>query len=155
MKQTSLVLLILGLFSCSNISKEEQTNKLNIEIDNWHKDATNADFESYFDFIAEEGVFIGTDKTERWSKKEFSEFSKPYFDKGKAWSFYAKERTIRFNKSNTFAWFDEVLDTWMGDCRSTGIASYNGTEWKLEHYQLSVTIDNALMPEFLKITEQN
>jgi hypothetical protein len=154
MKHLSLLFLVLILFSCSKISEEQLTKNLNTEIDNWHKNAADANFESYFNFIAKQGVFIGTDKTERWTKKEFSEFSKPYFDKGKAWSFTPKERTIRLNKTNTIAWFDEVLDTWMGDCRSTGVVSYNGTEWKLEHYQLSVTIDNDLMPEFLSISKK-
>ena len=28
---------------------------------------------------------------------------------------FCKERTIRLNKIKTTAWFDEILDTWMGD----------------------------------------
>ena len=153
MKKLLLICAILFCISCQKQNSAELTESLNTKIDNWHLAASNADFEKYFGFIADNGIFIGTDVSERWSKDEFSEFSKPYFDKGKAWSFTAKERTIRFNEQKTMAWFDEVLDTWMGDCRSTGVLSFNNDEWKLEHYQLSVTIDNDLMPQFLEITK--
>lgn len=152
-------LLFIGSFlfciSCQKKNSTELTKSLNTKIDNWHLAAANADFDKYFGFIADSGIFIGTDVTERWSKNEFSEFSKPYFDKGKAWSFKAKERTLRFNKQKTIAWFDEVLNTWMGDCRSTGVLSLIDSEWKLDHYQLSVTIDNELMPQFLEITKSD
>ena len=45
---------------------------LNTKIDNWYLAAFNADFNQYFDFIADNGIFIGTDITERWSRIEFS-----------------------------------------------------------------------------------
>jgi hypothetical protein len=153
MKKLLFICSVLFCISCQKQNSTELIESLNTKIDNWHLAASNAEFDKYFGFIADSGTFIGTDVTERWSKNEFSEFSKPYFDKGKAWSFTAKERTLRFNKQKTIAWFDEVLDTWMGDCRSTGVLSLNNAEWKLDHYQLSVTIDNELMPQFLEITK--
>ena len=139
--------------ACQNKNDDEIISLLNQKIDNWHNAASKANFDDYFNFIANDGIFIGTDLSERWTKTEFSNFSKPYFEKGKAWSFSAKERSIRLNKIKTIAWFDEVLDTWMGDCRSTGVLSINNEQWQLEHYQLSVTIDNELMPQFLEITK--
>ena len=151
MKQKIAFLFVLLFFSCSQEKKEDLTTHIHKKIDQWHIDAAHTNFESYFNFIAPEGVFIGTDVSERWSKKEFSEFSKPYFDKGKAWEFTAIERTIKLAPSNKIAWFDEVLETWMGECRATGILGYNGEHWKLEHYQLSVTIANDLMEAFLDI----
>ena len=114
-------------------------------------DEITSKFDDYFNFIADEGIFIGTDASERWSKAEFINFSKPYFDKGKAWSFTSKEPTIRLNHDNKIAWFDEILDTWMGPCRSSGVLRKNKDDWQLEHYQLSITIDNELMPKFLEI----
>jgi len=139
--------------ACQNKNDDEIISLLNQKIDNWHNAASKANFDDYFNFISNDGIFIGTDLSERWTKTEFSNFSKPYFEKGKAWSFSAKERSIRLNKIKTIAWFDEVLDTWMGDCRSTGVLSINNDQWQLEHYQLSVTIDNELMPQFLEITK--
>lgn len=151
------IILLISLFtcisSCKNKSNEVIITELNTEIDKWHLAAAQADYDAYFGFIADNGIFIGTDVNERWAKSEFEEFSKPYFDRGKAWSFTAKERTIRLNDKQNIAWFDEVLDTWMGDCRSTGVLTLNDDKWHLEHYQLSVTIDNELMPQFLEITQ--
>jgi len=149
-----IFLLSLGIFaSCQNTNSELVIERLNEKVDQWHLDASEANFDSYFGFIAEDGIFIGTDVSERWSKEEFAEFSKPYFDRGQAWSFTKKERIVRLNKRKDVAWFDEVLDTWMGDCRSTGVLSLKDGEWKLDHYQLSVTIDNELMAQFLEITK--
>ena len=153
MKNTFLLLILISCVACQNKNDDEIISLLNQKIDNWHNAASKANFDDYFNFISNDGIFIGTDLSERWTKTEFSNFSKPYFEKGKAWSFSAKERSIRLNKIKTIAWFDEVLDTWMGDCRSTGVLSINNEQWQLEHYQLSVTIDNELMPQFLEITK--
>jgi hypothetical protein len=40
-------------------------------------------FQNYFDCFAEESTFIGTDATEVWDKKQFMDYAKPFFDKGK------------------------------------------------------------------------
>ena len=153
MKNIFPLLILISCMACQNKNDDEIISLLNQKIDNWHNAASKANFDDYFNFISNDGIFIGTDLSERWTKTEFSNFSKPYFEKGKAWSFSAKERSIRLNKIKTIAWFDEVLDTWMGDCRSTGVLSINNEQWQLEHYQLSVTIDNELMPQFLEITK--
>ena len=153
MKNTFLLLILISCLACQNKNDDEIISLLNQKIDNWHNAASKANFDDYFNFIANEGIFIGTDVSERWTKTEFANFSQPYFDNGKAWSFSAKERTIRLNKIKTTAWFDEVLDTWMGYCRATGVLSINNGQWQLEHYQLSVTINNELMPQFLEITK--
>ena len=152
MKNLIFLFVLSFCLACQNKKEDQIIPHLNQKIDAWHNAAANANYDAYFNFIADQGIFIGTDVSERWSKKEFSDFSKPYFDKGKAWSFTAEERTIRLNDKKNIAWFDEILDTWMGDCRSTGVLSVHKGKWQLEHYQLSVTIDNELMPQFLEIT---
>lgn len=140
---------------CTTKNPSLLDTELNNKINQWHKDAATANFDAYFDFIAENGVFIGTDVSERWTKQEFEEFSKPYFDEGKAWNFIPKNRIIRFNEATDMAWFDEVLETWMGKCRSTGVLSFKENKWHLDHYQLSVTIDNDKMGDFLNLTQGN
>jgi len=149
---TSVFILLLG---CGKNINENLEQNLNNKIDEWHLAASKAEFDNYFNFIADDGVFIGTDLSERWTKDEFSKFSKPFFKKGKAWSFNCKERHIRFGNDKKFAWFDEILNTWMGDCRSTGVLRLIEKEWKLEHYQLSVTIDNNLMSQFLELNDKD
>lgn len=151
MKNLILFISLSLVTACNQQNKSQITDLLHLKIDAWHEAASKAKFDDYFNFIADEGIFIGTDASERWSKAEFINFSKPYFDKGKAWSFTSKERTIRLNHDNKIAWFDEILDTWMGPCRSSGVLRKNKDDWQLEHYQLSITIDNELMPKFLEI----
>ena len=87
-------------------------------------------------------VFIGTDATENWTKNEFANFSKPFFDKGKAWSFIPLERNIYINDAKNFVWFDELLNTWMGICRGSGVLEKQQNTWVIKHYVLSVAIPN-------------
>ena len=120
-------------------------------IDNWHKAAAEANYEAYFDAMAEEAIFIGTDATENWNKKQFQDFAKPYFDKGKAWNFKAIERNIYFSKDGKMAWFDELLNTQMKICRGSGVLVQENQQWKIKHYVLSMTIPNEKTDEVVKI----
>lgn len=152
-------LLLFLVNSCTNDSiknsnqpSEEATKQqLNKLLDNWHQAAADAEFETYFDLMAENSIFIGTDASENWSKTEFITFSKPFFDAGKAWAFKATERAIYFNDRKDVAWFDELLDTWMGTCRGSGVIENENGAWKIKHYVLSVTIPNELMDEFISL----
>ena len=142
-----ILIMIAFLVSCNN-QKEANTTlplikeKVNVVLDDWHKAASEANYEDYFGKMDSVSVFIGTDATENWTKKEFSNFSKPYFDKGKAWSFKALERNIYVNEAKNFVWFDELLDTWMGTCRGSGVLEKKDNVWKIKHYVLSVAIPN-------------
>ena len=80
-------------------------------------------------------------------------FAKPYFDKGKAWSFTALERHVYLDKSGKTAWFDELLNTQMKICRGSGVLEKIKGEWKIKHYVLSMTIPNDNTNEVIKIKE--
>jgi ketosteroid isomerase-like protein len=69
-------------------------NQVNDLLDSWHKAAAEAKFDTYFDKMTEDAVFIG-DATENWGKPDFQEFAKPYFDKGKA-EFYSIRTSYLF-----------------------------------------------------------
>ncbi|MFN5418581.1 MAG: nuclear transport factor 2 family protein, partial [Flavobacteriia bacterium] len=86
--------LILLSFTYSSKPDLESVNKV---LDSWHLAAANAQFEDYFNLMEENSVFIGTAPGERWIKSEFMVFSKPYFDKGKAWDFKVKKRNVTFS----------------------------------------------------------
>jgi hypothetical protein len=101
--------------------------------------------------MADESIFIGTDATENWNKSAFQAFAKPYFDKGKAWSFKAIERNIYFSKDGKMAWFDELLSTQMKICRGSGVLVQENGQWKIKHYVLSMTIPNDNTDEVVKI----
>lgn len=108
----------------------------------WHKAAADADFDAYFGMMTNDAVFIGTDATENWQNEEFRSFSKPYFDKGKAWTFTTLERNIYMDTHEDTAWFDEHLKTQMGICRGSGVVKKENGVWKVKHYVLSIAIPN-------------
>lgn len=130
------------LFAGQLIAQEDSRKELNELINEWHKAASEANYETYFGILAEDGVFIGTDASENWQNEDFRAFSKPYFDRGKAWSFKTIERNIYVDKSGNLAWFDELLDTRMEICRGSGVLSKENGKWRIKHYVLSITIPN-------------
>ena len=134
------------ILSSEDIKKEISTN-LNL----WHEAAANADFDTYFNLMTKDGVFIGTDATENWQNDAFRAYSKPYFDKGKAWSFTMIQRNIYVTEDNSLAWFDELLDTQMKICRGSGVMKQEGGTWKVAHYVLSIAIPNDNVSEVVKI----
>jgi len=147
-------IVCLGITSCSTSKTDSVANDkavINTLLDNWHVAAANGDYNGYFGKIAEDGIYIGTDATENWDKQAFSVFSKPYFDRGKAWDFKALERNIYFSKDGKTAWFDELLDTWMKVCRGSGVLEKTGNEWKIKHYVLSMTVPNDATQEVLPL----
>ena len=146
--------IVLGLLLLLAITVKAQNNEkenINKVLDDWHLAASNADFDSYFSKMTTDGVFIGTDATENWQNAAFKEFSKPYFDKGKAWSFTAVERNIYINKAGDFAWFDELLDTQMKLCRGSGVMKKENGQWKIAHYVLSIAVPNENVKELIQI----
>ena len=147
----NIFLVTLLLLICTNAITQNELDKF---IDDWHFSATKANYETYFDAMDDSFIFLGTAPGERWSKDEFSNFSKPYFDKGKAWDFKASNRHWNFSKNGKTAWFDEDLDTWMRDCRGSGILIKKKGEWKLVYYNLTVLIENEKMKEFLELRDE-
>lgn len=125
------------------------TEKVNLLLNNWHKAAAVANFNTYFSMMTTDAVFISTDATENWTKQAFMTYAKPHFDKGKAWSFTAIDRHIYFSQNNKMAWFDELLSTQMKICRGSGIAELTKQGWKIKHYVLSMTIPNQVSTEVI------
>ena len=148
MKKTFLLLLFVTAFTNAQTSDKD---KINQTIDAWHKAAGDVKFDAYFNLMADDAIFIGTDATENWTKKDFKVWAKPFFDKGKAWNFTALERHIFFDKSGKTAWFDELLNTQMKICRGSGVLVKVGKEWKIQHYVLSMTIPNDDVNAVIKI----
>ncbi|MER3319205.1 MAG: nuclear transport factor 2 family protein [Allomuricauda sp.] len=149
-------ILVWGLFLVSMVicAQNTEKQKINEVLDGWHLAAANADFEAYFEKMTKDGVFLGTDAMENWQNEEFRSFSKPYFDKGKAWSFTAVQRNIYLNESGTFAWFDELLDTQMKICRGSGVLKKVNGQWKIAHYVLSIAVPNENVDELIQIKEE-
>ena len=151
------VITILLVFSNSVFSQKkgfyENVQKKNVSkvLDDLNLYASKADFKNYFNLYAEESTFIGTDANEVWNKKEFMAYSKPHFEKGKAWTFTSLKRNITFSNDGKYAWFDELLDTQMKLCRGSGVLEKIGNQWKIRQYVLSMTIPNDVNKEIIKI----
>jgi ketosteroid isomerase-like protein len=131
-----------------------EKQKINQVLDSWHQAAADADFDAYFGKMTKDGVFIGTDAMENWQNEEFRTFSKPYFDRGKAWSFTAVQRNVYLNEAKNFAWFDELLDTQMKICRGSGVLKKENGQWKIAHYVLSIAVPNENVGELIEIKEK-
>ena len=151
MKKYIFLLLILsacGSKKSTPLTEEQKIDKL---LTNWHQAAATANFNNYFEAFTEDAIFIGTDATEYWNKTQFEAYAKPYFDKGKAWSFTKLKRNIYFSSDKKTAWFDELLDTQMKICRGSGVLVKTEQGWKINHYVLSMTIPNENVDAVVKI----
>lgn len=143
--------LTFFLIISSNLILAQNTDVLNEQIDDWHKAAAQANFESYFGLMTEDFVFLGTAPGERWKKQEFASFCKPYFDRGQAWDFTPSNRIWMFSKNRKTAWFDEDLSMWMEGCRGSGVMIKRGKHWKIAYYNLTVLIENEKIQEFIEL----
>ncbi len=150
--------LLLSFLSCSKSEKINQKSikkEVNLIVDNWHKDVANSNFDAYFNAMTNDAIYIGTDASENWTKKQFMAFSKPYFDKKQTWNFKPLERHIFISDDGKTVWFDELLDTWMHLCRGSGVLIKQGNDWKIKHYVLSVTVPNDSIKSVIAIKKNN
>jgi quercetin dioxygenase-like cupin family protein/ketosteroid isomerase-like protein len=156
---TLCITTLLFLFtSCSSLNNNPaitdttgSVRQINAMLDSFNVAAGKADYNRYFNFYTDDGIFTGTDATERWDKKTFMVWAKPIFDKGHAWNFTSLKRNVYIDKTGQFAWFDELLNTQMKICRGSGVVVKQGNEWKVQQYILSVTVPNDLLDGVIKI----
>lgn len=150
MKSYSVSVLFL-LAVCSAYA--QSNSDVDRFIDSWHLAASKADAETFFGGMAEDAIYIGTDATERWTKTQFVTFAKPYFDKGKAWDFKPRDREVHVTSNKKVVWFSELLDTWMGVCRGSGVLVRTRQGWKVQQYHLSVTVPNDVIKDFIALVD--
>lgn len=138
--------LLFLFFACQAPRPDLEKERVQIAatLDSFNRAAARADFEGYFNFYTENATFIGTDATEIWAIDSFKRWSKPYFDRGRAWNFTAIDRNIYFDESGRLAWFDELLNTQMKICRGSGVLVKRGADWKVQQYVLSMTVPNPV-----------
>lgn len=143
--------LALAAFSTSSAARgEDDVKAVAATLDAFHLAASKADGERYFGLFAADGVFLGTDATERWNVDEFKAYAKPYFDKGQGWTYRAIEgkRFITMAEDGKTAWFDELLaNEKYGTCRGSGVLRKVGENWRIAQYNLSFMIPNDVAGE--------
>ena len=139
---------------CRRVDTRPVSEAIHELSDRWHRAAAEADSTTFFDLMTDEAVYIGTDSTEHWTKAEFLSFAAPYFARGQAWAFTPTQRHVFPTDSGDIAYWDELLDTWMGKCRGTGIARRGKDRvWRVAHYTLSVTVPNEKVEAFILLTK--
>ena len=155
MKKTSILLIIILVSLQVFAQQSKQEKQIDQFITNWHDAASRADSEAYFGAIDENGIYIGTDKTERWTKQEFYDWSRKYFEAGKAWSFVGEDRHIYCSKNGKTAWFDEVVDNGTTEWRGSGVLVKKKGGWKIMQYVLSVPVPNEIYKEVLRLIQKH
>ncbi|MCB9276380.1 MAG: nuclear transport factor 2 family protein [Lewinellaceae bacterium] len=123
-------------------------------LDGWHRAAAKADADAFFGAMTPDGIYLGTDASERWLRDELREWSRPFFERDKAWDFTPSERQLYFSDDGRTAWFEEKLATWMGPCRGSGILTHTPDGWKIRHYNLAVLVPNEKMQGFIELMKQ-
>ena len=143
----NIVLLALLILSQNTWAQE----KLDVLLNGLHQDAHEGNYETYFERYTSDAVFLGTDKTERWTIQEFKEYAKPAFADGHGWTYEVVERN--WEGSGVTRWFDEMLfNEKYGHCRGTGVVELINGEWRITHYSLTLLIPNDIAAEVGSLT---
>lgn len=118
-------------------------------LDALHRAAAEADGATYFDLFAPDGVFVGTDASERWTAAEFRAYAEPYFAAGRGWTYVPRLRNVAVADTvcRCVAWFDEILDSEAyGTSRGAGVMVRDDDgRWRVLVYDLSFPIPAAPM----------
>lgn len=135
-------------------AENKHDTAVNELVDAWHLAAAKADAEVFYGSMTADGIYIGTDASERWLRDELREWAAFAFERESAWDFKPRDRTVYFTDNQTYAWWEELLDTWMGVCRGSGVAQLVDGAWKITHYHLSVTIPNEKIEGFIELVKE-
>lgn len=145
MKNISLLILLpFTLLSCAQNSQSQQSDiaAINKVLDDYHQAAANGEWDTYFDLMSDDGIFIGTDARERWNKLEFRQYSSG----SKGWVYTSRERNINIAPDGKTAWFDEaLLSQSYGGSRGTGVLIRVVQDWKISQYHLTLPIPNGMV----------
>jgi hypothetical protein len=155
MPHRTILLALTVLFATPRLLAQGEHADIHAFLDQWHCAATEARADAFFGSMSENSIYIGTDATERWTKTEFIKFARPYFDLGRAWEFIPYDRDVHVTADGSYVWFSELLTTWMGVCRGSGMLHKTKAGWTIEQYHLSVTVPNALIKDFISLVQKS
>jgi len=144
-----LILFPFTLLSCAQNNQSQQSDiaAINGVLDSYHQAAANGEWDSYFDLMSDDGVFIGTDARERWVKLEFRQYSSG----SNGWVYTPQQRNINITPDGKTAWFDEaLLSQSYGSSRGTGVLIRTTQGWKISQYHLTLPIPNGMVRDVTK-----
>lgn len=139
-----LTLFSVTLLSCAQNNQSQQSDIAAISrvLDGYHQAAANGDWDTYFNLMSDDGVFIGTDARERWVKSEFRQYSSG----SDGWVYAPLERNINITPDGLSAWFDEaLLSQSFGSSRGSGVLILTNQGWKISQYHLTLPIPNGMV----------
>lgn len=146
------IFLLCALGSSGLCQEQDPVRAVAQVLDDFHDAAAKADGERYFGHFAPDGIFLGTDISERWTVDEFKAYALPFFSKGKGWTYRPLSRHVFIAKDGQTAWFDEILrNETYGDTRGTGVLVKAGTTWRLSQYHLTLPVPNDLMLDVVEM----
>lgn len=138
------------------VGREPLLRDAEATLDALHAAAAAADEARYFGLFAPDGVFLGTDASERWTVEQFRAYARPHFDAGRGWTYTVVERHVDLDAPGGYAWFHERLrNAKLGECRGTGVLRREGAAWKVVQYDLTIPIPNALAVEVAERIRQH
>lgn len=148
----SATFLILATFVAARVftpseSKQSDSQEVAIMLDDWYDAARKGDDQRYFKHFDDNALFLGTDPDERWTLKDFHDkYPKP------SWTYKAEERHVFFSMDHKIGWFDEKLRRTpvLGPMRATGVVVKSQGTWKIEQYNLTFLVPNAVFGKLQK-----
>lgn len=145
-RRATPTIALLLLTACATGSPEPRDARSDIAatLDDFHAAAAEADTARYLGHFTHDGVFFGTDATERWTVEQFRPYVRGAFSRG-GWTYVPRDRTVFLAPGGGTAWFDEMLDGATGvTARGTGVLVWTDGAWKVAQYNFSVPFPNAL-----------
>ena len=144
----SVVFLVAAVASATELTPEGRA--VDAVLTSFHDAASRADGDLYFNLLADDAIYLGTDAGERWTVNEFKAFAEPYFSKGRGWTYTATTRNIAIGPDGKTAWFDELLwNKSYGTCRGTGVLIETPDGWRIAQYHLTFPVPNELAKEIV------
>ncbi|MCW8832019.1 MAG: nuclear transport factor 2 family protein [Colwellia sp.] len=144
-----ILLVMLSFSSWAQKNSEEQAIKE--VLNSFHQAAADAKAKPYLSLLTEDAIFLGTDASERWNKKQFTDFVLPYFKQGKGWLYVVEDRHISLLKNDTIAFFDEILiNKNYGRCRGSGVLVKTAQGWKISQFNLTVLVPNGVSAQVIE-----
>jgi ketosteroid isomerase-like protein len=144
MRKLLLLISLLNIAAWTSHGLAQQSDdmrSINAVLDAYHTAASNADWQSYFELMSSDAVFLGTDASERWPKEAF----RAYAGGRNGWTYFPQQRNVTITPDGNSAWFDEILsNASYGTCRGSGVLIRTADGWKISQYHLTFPIPNAL-----------
>jgi ketosteroid isomerase-like protein len=146
-KNLALALVTAGVLAAPMHLAAQDAASAAVEktLDAFHQAASEADGDTYFGLFTADGVFLGTDATERWTVEEFRAYAQPFFSRGQGWTYTALERHVSMAPGGDVAWFDErLINASLGETRGSGVLLREDGQWRVAQYNLTIPIPNEL-----------